>query len=110
MLLVAGIVDGSWLPFINLGAIVLVPIAVIVADVMGAGGASIGVYEESKQAWANFGGCLFGAILASLCGLPLVLLHNGTLRPLGFGLWMGSTAVTALASGWYWVARQNKEY
>ena len=43
LLLVAGIVGNNWLPMLNLGAVVLVPMAVIVSDVMGgnatAGGA-----------------------------------------------------------------------
>ena len=66
-------------------------------------------YEESKAAWANFGGCLMGTILASLLGLPLVLLHTGNLTPLPFGLWIGSTAVTVAASVFYWVGRAQRE-
>ena len=46
MLLVAGIVGKNWLPMINLGAIVLVPMAVILADVMGGAGVNSGVYGE----------------------------------------------------------------
>lgn len=69
LLLVAGIVDKNWLPMINLGAIVLVPMAVLISDVMGGGaGMNAGVYDESRQAWINFGGAFFGIILASLFG------------------------------------------
>lgn len=50
---------------INLGAIVLVPMAVIISDVMGGTGS---YYDEVKQAWLNFSSCLFGVILASLIG------------------------------------------
>lgn len=54
---------------INLGAIVLVPMAVIISDVMGGGaGGGGGMYDEARQAWVNFGGCFFGVILASLFG------------------------------------------
>ena len=42
------------------------------------------------MAWVNFGGCLMGTILASLLGLPLVLLHVGSLTALPFGLWIGA--------------------
>jgi hypothetical protein len=57
----------------------------------------------------NFGACLLGTILASLVGLPLVLLHVNQLNTLAFGLWIGSTAVTFGASVWYWVARHAEE-
>ena len=61
----------------------------------------------TPQAWQNFGSCFFGVILASLFGLPLVLLHNNQLKPLGFGLWIASTVVTVVASSWYWMNRHG---
>ena len=48
MLLVAGVVGKNWLPMINLGAIVLVPMAVILSDVMGGAGVNSGVYGELR--------------------------------------------------------------
>lgn len=42
--------------------------AVIISDVMGGGSMNAGIYDESRQAWINFGGCFFGIILASLFG------------------------------------------
>jgi hypothetical protein len=64
--------------FINMGAIVLIPIAVIFADTFGAP-SLYSTYDESKAAWANFGACFFGLVLCSLFGLPLVLLHKGAI-------------------------------
>ena len=66
-------------------------------------------YDVTKVAWANFGSCFLGTILASLIGLPLVLLHVGALDTTSFALWMGSTAVTIAASVFYWLARAKKE-
>jgi hypothetical protein len=31
--------------------------------------------NEPKKAWQNFGFCFLGVVLASMLGLPLVLLH-----------------------------------
>jgi hypothetical protein len=77
LLIVAGAVGHNWLPMINLGAVVLVPISVILSDTFG-GSAFAASYDEGRAAWANFGSCFFGTLLVSLFGLPLVLYHVGS--------------------------------
>ena len=41
--------------------------------------------------------------------LPLVLLHIGQLKPLGFALWISSTCVTFVSALWYWMNRHASE-
>ena len=103
LLIAAGVIpnDNSWLPMINLGAIVLVPMCIIISDTFGRSDS----YDEGKQAWANFGACSLGVILASLLGLPVVLLKINDLSTTPFALWMASTGVTIGAAIWYWLAR-----
>lgn len=54
-LIVAGAVYGSWIPFINLAAVVFMPAVVIIADSMGSD--SSYDYQEVRQAWRNMGSC-----------------------------------------------------
>jgi O-antigen/teichoic acid export membrane protein len=108
LLIVAGVVGNSWLPMLNLAAVVLVPIAVILSEVI-AGGSSTD-YDEVKQAWSNLGTCFFAVILISMVGLPLVLLHTNQLPMLAFWLWIGSTIVTFGAGIYYWFVKNNNEY
>ena len=82
---------------VNLIAVLLVPVAVILSDTLG-GGSPFVEYNEGRAAWANFGTCFFGVILASLFGLPLILYHVGSLSATGLGLWLGSTVLTFVAS------------
>jgi len=103
-LLAAGIRYQDWLPMLNLIYVVLTPMAVVLSEALGMRSSYDG-YNELKAAWANFGGCFFGVILISLFGLPLVLLHNGSVGKEAFGLWIASTIVTFAASVYYWIAR-----
>lgn len=103
-LLVAGIRYHNWLPMINLCFVVAVPIAVILSDAVGPS-TFAGEYSERRAAFANFGSCLFGLILLSLFGLPLVLLHTAALDHASFGLWIASTVVIFVASIYYWIVR-----
>jgi hypothetical protein len=45
-----------------------------------------------------------------MIGLPLVLLDAGALPGPAFGLWMASTAVTALGGVGFWVLRGRRDY
>jgi hypothetical protein len=122
---IAGLVYKNWYPMINLLFVVFTPVAVIMSETLGRSVMSLG-YDEVKAAWANFGryvwddltliircswvnvricSCFFGLILASIFGLPLVLLHNSTLTIEPFGLWIASTVVTFVSSIAYWIMR-----
>ena len=82
LLVVAAAVYHDYLPFLNIAFVVVVPMAVVIGDAMG-GGSSGGFgssYNETAAAWTNMGHCLFGTILISMFGLPLVLLHTGAVR------------------------------
>ena len=66
--------------------------------------------RSSILQWTAFGGCLFGFILTSLFGLPLVLWGNGALgkgavSDAALGLWLASTVITFVASLYYWISR-----
>ncbi len=108
LIILAAAIYHDYLPFINIAFVVLVPIAVIIADMTSSGASAS--YSETAAAWANFGNCMFGVIMVSMFGLPLVLLHTGEVSNQGFALWIASTVVTVLAATWYWVARRRKDY
>jgi hypothetical protein len=78
LLILAGVLEGSWLPWINIGAIIFLPIVAIMFDTCGSGGSTYG-YDEKKAAWIHFGSCFGGLIFGSMAALPLVLLHVGTI-------------------------------
>jgi hypothetical protein len=110
-LVLAAAIYKDYYPFLNIAFVVLVPVAVIIGDSLaGGGGGGYGVYSESGSAWANMGHCFFGTVLISMFGLPLVLLHIGTVTPPGFGLWIASTVVTTFAAIFFWFARRKKDY
>ncbi len=102
-LLLAGIIYRDWLAMLNLVAITVVPIAAILSDVNRSSG--YGGYDEMKAAMHNMSSALFGVILISLFGLPLVLFHKSAISGGGFGLWIGSTVITFVGAVWYWIAR-----
>jgi len=103
-LIIAGTEYGNWLPMINLAFVIISPMLVVISEALGTAPSWSG-YDESKAAWANIGGCIFGAVLSSLFGLPILLLHNGAISQPVFGLWLASTVVTFIASVYYAVAR-----
>lgn len=75
-LVLAAAIYHDYLPFLNVAFVVMVPVAVIIADMMSGG--SMSSMSETGAAWQNFGSCLFGTILISMFGLPLVLLHTAS--------------------------------
>lgn len=108
LLIVAGAVFKNWYPMLNVAAVVLIPIAIILADATGSSSVYMG-YDETKAAFQNLSSCVFGTILASMFGLPLVLLHAGIVLPPEFGLWIGSTILTFAGAVYYWFARGKKQ-
>jgi hypothetical protein len=108
-LVLAAAIYRDYYPFLNIIFVVFVPIAVIVGDSL-AGGSGGGIYSESSSAWANMGHCFLGTVLISMFGLPLVLLHIGSVTGPGFGLWIASTVVTTLAALAFWYSRRRKDY
>ena len=96
-LLIAGLKYQSWLPMINIAFVIVTPMLVIIGEALGSSPSYAG-YDEGKAAWANMGGCVFGVVLSSLFGLPLLLLHLNSIQGPAFGLWMASTVVTFVAS------------
>lgn len=108
LLLASGFAFKNWLPMINIAFVIAVPIAVILADAVGSV-TDGGTYSEGKSAWANFSACLFGTIIISLFGLPLVLLHQTppALDVGPFALWIASTVMIFGAAIYYWVSRQQ---
>ena len=51
------------------------------------------------MAWQNFGYCFFGVVLASMLGLPLILLHAGAIQNESFAYWAASVFVAVLGGG-----------
>ena len=108
LLIVAGAVYNNWYPMLNVAAVVLIPIAIILADATGGSSTYMG-YDESKAALQNMSSCMFGTIMASMFGLPLVLLHAQVVNPPEFGLWIGSTIITFAGALYYWFARGKRQ-
>ena len=77
------------------GAVVFLPVVAILQDSMGR---SSGGYDDRKMVWKNFGACFGGVVLASMLGLPLILLHAGVIRGPAFGYWLASTVITCLGA------------
>jgi hypothetical protein len=100
LLIIAGTVpNGSWVPMINIIAVVFMPIFILLADTMGAGGETVlHNYDENKVAWNNFGYCFLGLVAASMLGLPLILLHATIINNQAFAYWIASVFV-AVAGG-----------
>jgi len=76
-----------------------IPVLIVTGDSCG-GQEVLGkmaAYDEGKQARLNYVGCLVGTVVASMVGLPLVLLHAGALSPAATGYWIGSSAFMALS-------------
>lgn len=92
LLIICGSTGDGWLPMINLIAVLFLPIFSVLGGQLG-GGASSAFFNEARHIWANFGACFLGLVLASMLGLPLILLHAGTLSLNAFGYWLGSTAI-----------------
>lgn len=106
LLLAAGIAFHNWLPMLNLAAVILIPVAVIMSESIG-GASQYASYDEIRQAWNNFGSCIFGILLVSFIGLPLILLHSTAIQKEEFGLWIASTVVTMFGAIFYWSARMK---
>lgn len=104
LLILAGVLEGSWLPFLNIGAIIFLPVVAIMFDTCGSGGESYG-YDEKRAAWIHFGGCFGGLIFGSMIGLPAVLAHSGVISLPSLGYWLGSTAILFISTVLYFVFR-----
>lgn len=77
-----------------------IPVLIVTGDSCGGQEVlgKLAAYDEGKQARLNFVGCLVGTVIASMVGLPLVLLHAGTLSGAACGYWIGSSACMAISA------------
>lgn len=105
LLILAGVLENSWLPFLNLGAIIFLPIVAIMFDTCGSAGEDSYGYDEKKAAWTHFGGCFGGLIFGSMVGLPAVLAHSGVISLKSLGYWLGSTGILFISTVLYFVFR-----
>ena len=107
LLILSGTIGGSWVPMINLIAVFFLPVYAVLSGQLADDGAtsSATFFDEGKSIWRNFGACALGTVLVSMLGLPLILLHAGTLTGQAFGYWLGSTAVAVVGYGIYVRAR-----
>lgn len=81
---------GSWVPMVNLGAVVFMPAIVIIGDSLGGGDAYS--FDEIRQAWRNMGSCF----LVRGGGGPGVdtdfCIQGGDARGTGFFTWLAPLA------------------
>ena len=91
-----------------MAAVIFLPAVVIIADSLGGGNSYTGDVSELQQARRNMGSCFLGTVIASMLGLPLVLLHAGIVNSSAFGLWVASTVITASGSTAFLIIRGRK--
>jgi len=84
---------------------VIVPIFVIIFHQVRA--PDLANADLSTRTFANFAACSLGFIFSIFFGLPLVLLHTGSITPAYFGYWIGATVIGTIGLAYY-VSRQNK--
>jgi len=109
LLVVAGALPGGgpgqWLPMVNVVAVLFIPVAIVLADSVAGSGASYAAYDETRAAYANFGACASGTLLASFLALPLTLFHAGLVDARALGFWLGSSVLTLGGALFYWFSR-----
>ena len=77
----------------------------------GAGGERAGGASGGGRATLTLPPSSLGVILASLLGLPIVMLKLNDISTTPFALGMASTGVTLGSAVWYWLSRgSSREY
>ena len=98
LLILSGTIGGSWIPMINLIGVFFLPVFAVLSGQLSTATSDYS-YSEGKAIWRNFGACFLGTVLCSMVGLPLILLHAGTLTNAAFGYWLGSTGIAVRCVG-----------